>query len=155
MKKQYRNKPKKFSYKDVAKLIDEELKSSVFLTGRAWNTLKKAEYQDPQLVWQAVELLATYYPKMRKALITREEFIHRCRELGLDYRRSSTDVTAGMQGKKYFTDYNGSQRKLEFHLTKGSAKEPRKCLRIYFFWDEDNELVVIGHLPDHLNNSRS
>ena len=155
MKKQYRNKPTKFSYKDVTNLIDTRLKGLVFLTGRARRSLKKADYHDPQFVWRTVEFLATYYPKMRKGLITKEEFLRRCRELGLDYQLASTDVSAGMQRKKYFTDYNGNQRRLEFHLTKGSAKEPRKCLRIYFFWDEDNELVVIGHLPDHLDNSKS
>ena len=155
MKKQYRNKPKKFSYKDVIELIDTQLKGLVFLTGRARRSLKKADYQDPQLVWKAVEFLATYYPKKRKALITEEEFLRRCREHKLKCELASTKVNAGMRGEQYFVNYNGKRRQLKLHLTDGSAKEPRKCLRIYFFWDEDNAVVVIGHLPDHLDNSKS
>ena len=149
MKKRQQDKSKKFSYKDVERLIKTQLTGYVILTGRAQRSLKKAEYDDPRLVWKAVELLKMY------RRIPEDEFRQRGRELGLDYQKSSTDVTAGMYAEKYFVIYNGKRRKLEFHLTKGSAKEPRKCLRIYFFWDADNKQVVIGHLPSHLNNSKT
>ncbi|MBR1806285.1 MAG: hypothetical protein IJ774_07875 [Selenomonadaceae bacterium] len=149
MKKRQHDKPTKFSYRDVERLIDTQLTGAIVLTGRARRSLKKAEYQDPQLVWRAVELLTTYYK------VTETEFRRSCRELGLDYRRSITDVSAGMHGEKYFVDYNGKRRRLDFHLTKGSDREPRKCLRIYFFHDDDNERIVIGHLPSHLSNSKS
>jgi hypothetical protein len=41
---------------------------------------------------------------------------------------------------------------LDVHLKKGTSRESRHCLRIYFFWDEDSDQVVVGHLPDHLTN---
>ncbi len=40
---------------------------------------------------------------------------------------------------------------LEHHLCKGSDRDERFCLRIYFFWDEKLKRVVIGWLPGHLD----
>jgi hypothetical protein len=41
------------------------------------------------------------------------------------------------------------------HVKKGNSREARNCLRIYFFWDEEREQVVVGHLPAHLTTSQS
>jgi hypothetical protein len=40
---------------------------------------------------------------------------------------------------------------LEFHLKKGSDRDERFSLRIYFFWDGDSKRVVVGSLPGHLD----
>ena len=40
---------------------------------------------------------------------------------------------------------------LERHLKNNSGtRGPRRCLRIYFAWDEDTARVVIGHPPGHM-----
>ena len=72
---------------------------------------------------------------------------------GLAEGGSITDAAAGMQGDSYFLQYNGKKRKLERHLTKGNSKDRRYCLRIYFFWDDQDQVVVIGDLPHHLDTS--
>lgn len=35
----------------------------------------------------------------------------------------------------------------------GVSKDRRYCLRIYFFWDDQDQIVVIGDLPHHLDTS--
>ena len=87
-------------------------------------------------------------------MIDREEFEYQCHlvDAGLDESGAITDVQAGTQGDTYFVVYQGKRRKLERHLRKGGGgKDPRNQLRIYFFWDDDNQLVVIGDLPEHLD----
>jgi hypothetical protein len=34
----------------------------------------------------------------------------------------------------------------------GNTRDPMRCLRIYFFWDDDEQQVVVGSLPAHLEN---
>ena len=34
----------------------------------------------------------------------------------------------------------------------GNTRDPTRCLRIYFFWDDDEQQVVVGSLPGHLEN---
>ena len=53
----------------------------------------------------------------------------------------------------YFIRLGGRRRFLDQHLGKGSARDPRYCMRIYFCWDEDTNRVVIGHMPSHLPTS--
>ena len=47
--------------------------------------------------------------------------------------------------------HNGQRKKFDKHLTKGDGRDPRKCLRIYYFWDNETGMVVVGSLPYHLN----
>ena len=107
-----------------------------------------------RLVYQCLNLLATSYYEYRLGMIDREEFNTQCRQVdaGLDESAAITDVRAGLEGKEYQVTYQGKSRKLERHLRKGGGgKDPRNQLRIYFFWDDEKQLVVIGYLPGHLD----
>ena len=54
---------------------------------------------------------------------------------------------------EYYVNFGGQRRALQLHLKKGVSREPRNCLRIYFFWDDDADQVVVGHLPGHLTTA--
>lgn len=45
--------------------------------------------------------------------------------------------------------------KLDRHLRKGTGRNPRECMRIYFFWSDEDSQVVIGFLPAHLDTRNS
>ena len=32
----------------------------------------------------------------------------------------------------------------------GNTRDPRRCLRIYYFWDEESQMVVIATMPAHI-----
>ena len=108
-----------------------------------------------KLVYQCLKLLASSYYDYCTGQGTYERFIDACKQVdpGLAEGGSITDAAAGMQGDSYFLQYNGKKRKLERHLTKGNSKDRRYCLRIYFFWDDQDQVVVIGDLPHHLDTS--
>jgi hypothetical protein len=39
------------------------------------------------------------------------------------------------------------------HLKPGrNTRDPTRCLRIYFFWDDEEEQAVVGWLPGHLES---
>jgi len=42
---------------------------------------------------------------------------------------------------------------MDRHLVKGTSRDPRFCMRIYFFWDDEENVVVVGHLPGHLTTA--
>lgn len=118
-------------------------------------SLKEACYADTKLVYKCLKLLATSYYDYRTGIKTYEEFTQECKAVdsGLEERGAITDVAAGMEGETYFVQYRGKKRKLERHLAKGSSKDRRYCLRIYFFWDAEDQVVVIGDLPYHLDTT--
>ena len=147
--------PEQPTYEELPEWIQENFPDRVRLHSRALHSLKGAIYEDITLVYRCVELLATSYYDFRMGKIQHEEFMEICKatDAGIDERGAITDTSAGMQGDTYFVQYRGKKRKLERHLTKGNSKDQRYCMRIYFFWDDDEQIVVIGDLPRHLDTT--
>jgi len=143
-------------YDDFTDWVDRHLAGRVVLHSRAIRGLKDARYEEPALVYQSMLLLAGEYRNMRLGIQgAKESFDQRQNALNLRYDGSITRERAGEQGDTYFVAYppgtNQSQF-LESHLRKGSSKDARHCLAIYFFWDENTRQVVVGWLPSHLDN---
>lgn len=147
--------PEDGTYIGVEEWINQYYPNKLYLHPRAKRSLKDASYSDVKLVYRCLKLLATSYYNYRLGLISYDDFMTSCKQVdpGLDERGAITDIAAGMQGETYFVRYNGRKQKLERHLAKGSNKDRRFCLRIYYFWDEQDQLIVIGDLPHHLDTS--
>ena len=140
-------------YSDIGDWIAKYYPDRLKLHSRAARSLKTACYENVSLVFKCLKLLATHYYDYRMGSISYEQFIATCKAIdsGLEERGAITDVAAGMQGDEYYVQYQGKKRKLEHHLVKGNSKDQRYCLRIYFFWDDQEQIVVIGDLPYHLD----
>ena len=141
------------SYSEMAAWIDQYYADKLLLHPRAKRSLKNACYEDVPLVYKCLSLLATSYYDYRMGLITYDDFrtAYKNIDSGLEESGAITDIAAGMEGETYFVQYKGQKHKLDRHLTKGNDKDKRYCLRIYFFWDSQEQLVVIGDLPHHLD----
>jgi len=76
-------------------------------------------------------------------------------KLGVEEGPSVSDSTLGKFDQQYEVAYQigyRSKQVLERHIKGGSnARDPRYCMRIYFFWDDERQKVVVGHLPSHLD----
>ena len=147
--------PESGGYSDIPDWISTYYSDKLYLTGRAQRSLKNAQYEDIQLVYKCLKLLANQYYDYCMGEISYDDFLKACKTIdpGLNEAAAATDVAAGMQDDEYFVFYRGKNCKLDRHLTKGSSRDPRYCLRIYFFWADDEQIVVIGDLPHHLNTS--
>jgi hypothetical protein len=80
-------------------------------------------------------------------------FADRLKALTLGNGQSITKEGAGKEGDTYFVNYpigTSQTRFLDMHLKKGATMDDRYSLRIYFFWDEQEQQVVVGWLPSHL-----
>lgn len=141
------------NYADIGEWITKYYPGRLKLLSRAARSLKTACYENPSLVYECLKLLATHYYDYHMGIISYERFMTICKTIdpGLEERGAITDVAAGMQGDEYYVQYQGKKRKLERHLAKGNSKDRRYCLRIYFFWDDQDQIIVIGDLPHHLD----
>ena len=140
-------------YSKLQEWVETYFPGRICLHSRAIRTLKEAVYESPELVFKCIKLLGTTYYQMRMGLVTREEFNEQCQILGIEEEGAITDVAEGSLGDTYVVSYHGAKVKLDRHLRKGKTKDPRYCMRIYFFWCEEEAQVVIGSLPQHLTTS--
>lgn len=138
---------------DLQDWVQRYLSGRLALHPRAVRAAKKSPYEDVPLVYKSLLLLGNAYREMRLNRLQKEDFDAKLAGLGLECERSITRERAGEQGDTYFVEYpvgSGRRPLLEYHLGKGGTKDDRYCLRIYFFWDAEEQQVVIGSLPAHL-----
>lgn len=136
--------------------VDSFYQSDLILLPRAKEELKKARNCDIDTMCDGIEVLAKVYRKWRRGHISEEEYIAGC--------KSSTDTPVAISptgdasinryAKQYKVHYGdgprnkSNRRALDLHLKSGV--DQRFLLRIYFFWDSEKEMIVIGSMPEHL-----
>ena len=143
-------------YEDLPDWAAQHLIGRVDLHPRALRGLKNADYEDVGLVYKSLLFLANEHRDQCLGRDGAKEKAERVLdELGLRLDRSISKERAGEQGDDYYVKYPTSSNRncfLEWHLRKGSNKDTRYCLGIYFFWDDDTKRIVVGWLPSHLDN---
>lgn len=130
----------------------EENADRILVMPRAISECKKSDYGNHELFYQCMELLAETYRLVKLGQIPREQLKEQADSLGLEIGGSVEPSRAGSCGEEYFVRYDGRRRFLEQHLASGTSRQTRFCLRIYFFWDDELERVVVGSAPGHLSN---
>ena len=105
------------------------------------------------LIYKALLLLRDSYVPMKRdgGLDKKMSFDKACQELGLSEEPTFKGDRWGEEGETYLVRYAGRRCLLERHLKKGTSKDERYCFRLYFFWDEESEQVVVGWFPSHLD----
>ncbi len=140
------------NYEDIQGWLESQFAGRLRLHSRALRALRDAEYENVELVCELLELLAIDYVDSK--LGNRDAWAKFETELtrsGVQISKSISESRAGEQGEEYFVNIAGRKEFLEWHIKKGTSRNPKKDLRIYFFWDEVAEEVVVGYLPGHLD----
>ncbi|WP_316181748.1 hypothetical protein [Bradyrhizobium sp. SZCCHNRI1009] len=141
------------NYHEMIDWIQSEFAGRLQLTGKAQRGLRDSRFSDINLVCDVLELLATLYVDSRRGTESVwHKFDEEIKKWGIEFSRSISGNRAGEEGDEYFVKHRGQKRFLEWHLKKGNSRDPRRDLRIYFFWDEEDEEVVLGYLTGHLDN---
>jgi len=130
----------------------EENADRILIMPRALSECRKSDYENHALFYQCLDLLGDTYRLVKLGQMPRETLKEQADNLGLDIGGSVDPSMAGSCGDEYFVRYGGRRRFLDQHLASGSSRQQRFCLRIYFFWDDDLKLVVVGSAPKHLSN---
>lgn len=116
---------------------------------------RSGQYRDPAKVGEAIYALDDFYVPMRR---------HPDDELlkGWQERAASLSLTVApcftrdgdlQRFKEYSVQYRGERRWCDLHLKHGGGTDPKAMFRIYFHWDEDEGILIVGHLPSHLDNN--
>lgn len=146
------------NFNEIKRWADEYLEDRVTLTSRAVKAAKNPKFEDPELAYRALLLLGNEYRNMRinGSEDNRKIFEEKCRDLGLRNTRSGKEIKLREQGEEFLVDHRGQKRLLEFHLKNGgNTRIPERCFRLYYFWDDEEQVPVVGSLPGHLRTRAS
>jgi hypothetical protein len=144
------------AYPDTFEQLDEWTQANfpgrLVLLNRAARAAKKSPFNEPQLVFRCLDRLARQYVDARRQGESIDSIFA---DLGVSLERTGDPNRLSQWKEKYFVSHRGVSRFLDLHLKRGSDHNEANTLRIYFFYDEDDEQVIVGHLPSHLTNSQT
>lgn len=144
---------------EVAEWVERHFTGKLIFHPRAKNEMQDVAPNkvDMTMVCNALEFLAIDYRDLLLGLIPEEEMCNRCTQ---KYGRPFEVIFVGedVSAKRYPGDYKikyyigpkGRQVEspLNYHLRVGNDNE--RLLRIYFLYDKEKKLIVVGSLPGHL-----
>ena len=148
--------------KELPQWARQSLAPHLVLHPRAEATLEAACLNEDrlELVYDALEYLATDYWENRYGELSDEELLNRT---SLKYQRGfavtpNSDSSIATYPNQYklngYTMLSGAQvtKALDYHLKTGNKAE--HLVRIYFFFDDERRRIVVGSLPEHLDTVR-
>lgn len=143
------------SFENFEDWCRENLVGSVELMGKAFQGVRKCEFHDPQFIYRSLLLLRDYYVPMRieGSLDRRDAYQQALRDLQLE--ESPTGDGIKFASDLYSVQYGSSRRALDRHLKGSDSRDRRFGFRLYFFWDDEEQVAVVGWLPSHLDNRAS
>lgn len=124
--------------------LDQTFPDRIVLTPAARRMVRSPEFEDFALVARAITWLATdqHLRRINGGGSTRDETI----ENGV--------YNAYCGGDTYQTLWQGRRYAVDQHVKNGgNTHDPKRCLRIYYFWEPDLQQTVIDHLTAHRHTS--
>jgi len=142
---------------DLSTWATENFTGRLVITNRAARAAAASNHNEPQLILKCVELLAKSYWDMkvyggaeRQAACKQREA-----ELGVRISPSGDAVDMRQYEAEYRVRWEGREYRLDMHLAGSDSRDRQRGLRIYFAWDDEQQLVVVGHLPTHLTSTHT
>lgn len=129
------------------------------LHSKAAKAARASPFKDIPLAYKAMEYLVRYYIPMR----TRSEddteayqsSVQALAELGLEESDVGTADEIRRYKKEYERLYDGKTVTLDRHLKRGIGFGGEHQFRLYFYYDQEQAKVLVGHFPTHLTNRLS
>lgn len=133
----------------------DHMVGAVELTNKALQGIRKSEFHDPSFIYKSLLLLRDQYVPMRVegGKERRAEYENALAVLKLE--DSATGDGIKFDEALYSVQYGGKRRALDRHLKGNDSRQRQFGFRLYFFWDDEGEVVVVGWLPSHLDNRSS
>ncbi|MEZ2416352.1 hypothetical protein [Luteibacter sp. RCC_6_2] len=145
--------PNPTSLDALVEWAEEHFTGRLIITPKAANLASACDHAEPDKIFEALALLAGPYWDMKFANGARSDFETASRELGMSVGPTGDGVDDRRYAKQYSASWEGQSYKLAMHLQGSDSRDPRVCIRIYFAIDEEEQLLIVGHLPTHLRNS--
>lgn len=124
--------------------LDQTYPDKVLLTPAARRMARSPEFEDATLVARTIAWLAT---------VQHDRRINGGGSLR-DAQVENGILNSPCGGDTYAADWKGRRYEVDWHVKNGgNVRDPKRCLRIYYFWEAETQQTVIDHLPSHRRTS--
>ena len=129
------------SWDEFADWCEQNLVGRVLLSPRARREVRAPQFKDIAAAARCLLWLANEYRERR--LHGGDGDLRTSIESGIQNDRCGADA--------FPIDWQGRRADVDWHIKNGgNTRDPARCLRIYYFWDDASQQVVIASMPAHL-----
>ena len=140
------------SFDELINNLNDRSDYALILTGKAERSLKKCIFNDVERVWKAIQILNEDLSRTFRDGYDVELVTDRLkRETNSTYIPNTSETTLGK-----FDGYEAIHNRRIFagrkHLKVGCSRDPQRCFRLYFDWDDQTQKIIVTHAGAHLDN---
>lgn len=137
-------------WKGFADWCDEHLSGRVALAKAARRGIRNPDFNDAELVSRCLLWLANEYRDRRIEGGGDDIANQPIESIGAELHNTACG------NDKYEFEFRGKRLQAEWHIKKGgNTRDPARCLRIYYGWDPEQQLIVISDMPAHRRTGAS
>ncbi len=122
---------------------------------RAIREAQKSPYEDIPFAYRVLLILRDFYVRMRRGEVSHEAYEEALAKEGLEDLPCFAGERSGQFGEEYFVKFCGRRRELDRHVKGKNSRDPRFGFRLYFFFDDTSQQVIVGSFPEHLTTGAS
>jgi hypothetical protein len=148
------------SYDDLEEWAEKYFAGRLVVLPKAVRACKKGEYEDLDRISNCLALLARQYVDMRRGLDEGgTRYREKCEELRVEISSVGDALKNHRYREQFIAPYLRATIELDMHLapavgtSERGSWDPKRTFRIYFAWDDEQEVVLLGSLPGHLTTS--
>jgi hypothetical protein len=141
------------SFAELISILEDKPDHAVLLTGQAERSLKKCVFNDVERVWKAIRILNEDLSRTFKEGYDVELVVDRLKaEANSTYVPNTSETTLGKYGG-YEAIHDGRTITGKRHLKIGCSRDPQRCFRLYFDWDDRSQKLIVVNAGAHLDNN--
>jgi hypothetical protein len=143
------------SYEVISEWSQKHLTGSVWLSRKAIReTEKNGQFEDIQFFGCALLMLRDVFVPMKRApgKALHLHYQQRLHDFNLTDELCFAQRGAIKGYPEYKVTYCDGEYWCENHIKFGGGTDPKKFFRIYYHWHEGDSVLLIGHMPTHLDN---
>ena len=135
--------------------IRSNLSTNIWISPKAVREFEKScTFKNIEIIGETLFMLDDLYISMRRSPSDEafSRFRIRLSELGLEDKPCFKNKNDIKNFPEYRVSYQANLYWCDQHIKYGGGTDPRNMFRIYYHWNEIENILLIGHLPGHLDN---
>jgi len=143
------------SFDSLEDWCEQHLGNCVVVTPKAIRSARDSLFENVSFCYEILLFLAdTYVPSRRGAMDDGGGRLEAEKtRLGIDISPVGRAAEMHRSKETYSANYKGGRVSLDMHVKGSNDRDPRKVFRLYFNWHEDDQRVIVGWFPSHLDNA--
>lgn len=141
---------------DLEEWCERYTPGRVVLTQKAIRAARASKYEEIPFAYRVLWFLSRYYvSSKRNEGVNLAALEEASAELGVDVALVGRGALERKSKDTYSVPYRGKTLPLDMHVRGNSDRDPRYGFRLYFHWHAEEQCVIVGSFPAHLDNSLS